>query len=807
MQVPTANIFLSFDYDTIKKYFLFDKSRFTVTDLLKESKKGIDSLLFASTGNTDLVSFTHEFGEGAASLITLKLLDSNNVLFQRLLRSLIQIPDQALDLENRLLSEAGREISDIIEKNTQPSQAPDTRSPGTSANPIFGEFLQAIKEGAVKNLTDLDDLRLGTTQIFKDYAKSLIKLNRTVYIAYGIGDNLTSWVGPLKYQFHKISVDANSGKAREYTIQFAPVNSLASMKSGIDRDNIPLDNFGYGLICRGFSDPIDKEEIREAIFKNANFKTRKLQSPVDFHKIIKTTVRRYLAACCNTKEENVIVILPNLNKILGEFIDQKFNTDGRGVGILSLNSGLAAKDYIGFWNSAIDGVITAVLSELGFSCEVIPPSDRINFSISPISVARASEAKNKIDFKEKWRYNLVASLNSKFIEDPKTSYISEYQSFQIPIKNFEEGLKNRAQNKMTPMNFRLFFENDLSILALWKKHKIITDEKSPAVVFGTEDFILNAVYAEEAQLGQNNLLHESDEAFTDKEYQDSIRKLLTSTKSPSVFDGLQGLPKLFYADYNVLGLDETSIKNLQEKIKFVNESNVAIFKSGIKNSNVLEYNLIRDASFDAALQGVFIRQRTYAATNTIKHEHDKEFYKLTKSLKDFYAKFKNWVFRGKSKLDLESINKGSVNSEIKALSDEERGNTAIYQYLNSLEKKNRPVQLFYEETGSNAIALHHMFAEELMKQSFRINIKCLPYFWVNRPSDLGKPCLFVCNNPQIVGANKKIETVDFFLTNQYMINGFKHTISQNGVHSEFLLISSPRVSGTIKDTLAALKQE
>lgn len=100
-----------------------------------------------------------------------------------------------------------------------------------------------------------------------------------------------------------------------------------------------------------------------------------------------------------------------------------------------------------------------------------------------------------------------------------------------------------------------------------------------------------------------------------------------------------------------------------------------------------------------------------------------------------------------------------------------------------------------------------MFAEELMKQSFRINIKCLPYFWVNRPSDLGKPCLFVCNNPQIVGANKKIETVDFFLTNQYMINGFKHTISQNGVHSEFLLISSPRVSGTIKDTLAALKQE
>jgi hypothetical protein len=806
MEIPTANIFISFDYDTIKKYFLFDKSRFTISDLLTESKRGINSLLLANTGNTDLVSFTHEYGQGSSSVITLKLLDSNNLLFQRLLRSLIQLPDQSLDLENRIFEEAGRELQNKVNENTPRANQPIATSPGTAANPVFGDFLNAVRENANKNLEDIDDLRIGTTQIFKDYAKSLIKLNRSVYISYGVGSDLKSWVGPLKYRFEKISVDAGANRAREFNLSFVSVDSLVSQNSGLNREDIPLESFGYGLICKGFSDPINRKDVLNKILETANtygednFSNEPLQYPVDFHKVIVTTLRRYLAGACNTREGNVLVLLPDINKVVGETITRVYKTDFANFFKL-----LKRHKTDGFWERAVDDVVKTILNNFGFSVEVKPNPSKISFSVSPISVARAEERKNREDFKDNWDYELVATLNSKFVTDKdNTDKIIEYESFQVPLKVFEDNLKEWTDAKMIPMNFRLFFENDLSILSLWKKYDFIKDEKNPAVVFGTEDMIMGLLYGDNNNTIQSPFIYDEDMKFTNSNYIKEIRALLVANKSPGPFDGLQGLPKLFYADYNVLGIDQNAVKSLQEKIKFVNESNIPIFKSGIKNSNVLEYNLIRDASFDAALQAVFIKQRSYAATNTIKHQHDKEFYKLTKNVKDLYAKFKNWVYKGKTKTDLEITNKSSVNTNLKNIGEEELAKTALYQYMNSLSKDQRPIRYYSEQSGSNAIALHHMLAEDLMKASFRVTVKCLPYFWVSKISDIGKPCLFVCYNPQIFGANKQVETLDFFLTNQYIINGFRHVISTGGVYSEFMILSSPRVAGTVKDTLDSI---
>ena len=322
MRVPTANVIIGFNRKAMDKLFTAGA---TYTNLIKELSKpgsGFDNtLLFDSVANPNFISFEHSNNMGDGLIMKLTLIDPKG------------------EFEKRFTSD-----------NIVTTLAGFSYNGGD--NPDFLEEL--VKKGMEKSGS------LYTEEFFTDlaveYAKH--KSKNQIFVAYGSGENLDLWAGP-----HRVvltAADLSMKGSRKITLTLTPSPTALQMhqRRGSYNEKVNLDLAGLTMRYSGISQNINFKNILNgksvydswdylqahpnttdarakstshilSTFEKAGYsKIAESVKKIDFHAIVVDTLRSYIQKA--TSNPNVIVLLPNINIICSNLIEEALDRGGLG---------------------------------------------------------------------------------------------------------------------------------------------------------------------------------------------------------------------------------------------------------------------------------------------------------------------------------------------------------------------------------------------------------------------------------------------------------------------------------------------
>ena len=304
MNVPTANVIVAFDKDTMDRLFVAGA---TYSSLVKQVSDGNeDVLLFNNVSNPNFVSFEHELNNGGGFKMTLSFIDPKG------------------EFERRFLTDnPARLISSITNPDIE-----TTKAAIKDPNRQLRESLQQFTEPQIKTIKDSLTKDLGT---------------RDFFVAYGVGDNLSLWSGP--HRAILANADISVEGARKITITLVPTLSPLdiSNRRGAFNEEVNLNFYGLKVRFSGDGRAIDldsptrydpikyleeykqKEDVsrfrgetREALTNLGFDEVVKQVEKYDFHCMVVDAIRNYVQKATNSK--NVIVLLPNLNVVCRQAI-------------------------------------------------------------------------------------------------------------------------------------------------------------------------------------------------------------------------------------------------------------------------------------------------------------------------------------------------------------------------------------------------------------------------------------------------------------------------------------------------------
>lgn len=308
MKIPTANIVVAFNQETMDRLF---SSGATYKSLVAQLADGEDdALLFNNVGNPNFESFEHTLGLGGGMQMTLSFIDPKD------------------EFERRFFSD----------------------------NPI--KLLQGFSDPQAEKTTAFitdkpDDVKQSQEEYSKEYvAQYKQELQRSIgtreiFVAYGTGNNLDLWSGPHRTILSNANIDVQGTK--KITITLTPTSNAFDIgtRRGAYNEKISLNLQGLKVRCEGTSQEIEftKETSYNAgKYLDIGYRTsvdidtrfalkdlgyeqllKKLRK-FDFHTMVVDALRSYIQKA--TSNKNVIVLLPNLNVTCRQAINdeaKKFN--------------------------------------------------------------------------------------------------------------------------------------------------------------------------------------------------------------------------------------------------------------------------------------------------------------------------------------------------------------------------------------------------------------------------------------------------------------------------------------------------
>ena len=553
MNIPTANVVVSYTAEAINS--LFDSGGSTRSLLTTLEEQG-DLLLFNKESNPNFISFEYEFGLGGGQhKAVLKILDPDN------------------DFESRYFTKGFEE--NIAGFKSRPDEFLGENDPASSPT--------TRQEGMAQK-----------TEFIKRFIESYG--NKHLYVAFGSGFNTDVWAGPYKMYLTGASIDGSKGKV--VTLQLTPtpegllpgdrrtaaqqqlnmsLNGLYSRTTGLsDQLNINLLKEERDTGKRGFDRAYEinlydlgntaglggdvqnkfQEEsslnvdIQKEFFKSQSVKAE--LAGINFHDMIVDCLKTYIRAA--TGKQNVIVILPNLNLLLLDFLEQETakvlnepSTEAQAFpGATSAPTGFGSFSYNAVTSRRQESeeiqqkfrwykVIKQIVESLGFELvaddvktgtekdpkiESIPASKKV--SLGPYT--RAEDNFNK--YLERYQFRVALTTRSSNL-----------------IPNHQETLKN-VMDKLTaammgryPLKPIVFTENNKKWLRYWGLNPLTAhhrtfagtgtankdipfDVDQEAIIFGDLGVIQNYLYA------QQELTERSVSNFREvKEVQDAKTQL------------------------------------------------------------------------------------------------------------------------------------------------------------------------------------------------------------------------------------------------------------------------------------------
>ena len=315
MKIPTANIVVAFNQETMERLFSSGATYKSLVAQLADGEE--DALLFNNVGNPNFESFEHSLGLGAGMTMTLTFIDPKDEFERRFFTD-----NPAKLIQGFSNPQAEKTTSFITDKPDDVDQSQSEYS-----KEYVAQYKQELKNS------------IGS---------------RDIYVAYGTGNNLDLWSGPHRTILTNANIEVTGSK--KITITLTPTSNAFDIgtRRGAYNERINLNLQGLKVRCEGTSQEIKFTKSRsyspgeyldigfirsldiEQFFalRDLGYEDllRKLQK-FDFHAMVVDTLRTYIQKA--TSNKNVIVLLPNLNVTCRQAINdeaRKFNViDSSGL--------------------------------------------------------------------------------------------------------------------------------------------------------------------------------------------------------------------------------------------------------------------------------------------------------------------------------------------------------------------------------------------------------------------------------------------------------------------------------------------
>lgn len=525
--IPTVNVIVGYNRDKMMQYF---KEGASYTAVHEELIKDPDVLLFDTQGNPNFISFEHNYLKEFNFKLT--FIDPRQQFETRFFSGGImqQIAGTAYNGPIKSLSDSrAKEVND------------ETRR---SLNKIGKEFYQNVKN-----------------ELVKEYE------NRTIYIAYGCGNDFKMWSGPHQTVINSVDIVPTQG-AKKITLTLAPTLDKFDVgnRRGAYNERVNLNLAGLTMRCVGSSREIKfkdfpnnvydyKQYLQESSKKTEGidkYKKEQLDliaetnpslvsifNQVDIHTIIVDAIRNFVQNATNNK--NVIVLLPDLNVVCKGHIEKVFDsfrykTDASLAAAASTGGG-PGKFQSNIMKTEIPpdaafyGSLVGTLEDFGFNVQRIDkskpsqqaiPNAAVSLSVGNLETPGANAEQRRENYYNDSEFKAV-------LTEAATSGVPNYSGrLQTVINRLSEASKG-----VYPIKFVTVTETDLNVLKFWSAkngeiipslyptlagYEIFNEEKECIIVGDAsliKDYLYGAYDAEEKEKSISNIKNKVQRSKTE----------------------------------------------------------------------------------------------------------------------------------------------------------------------------------------------------------------------------------------------------------------------------------------------------
>ena len=750
---------------------------------------------------------------------------------------------QANDLLNDEKSDFAAQLKALIKKSAQDLEFFEAALEGAIEDLDAAVDTDILDKGVIDD-EDFSELDAETRATVREYNESIFK--RNIWISYGVGDILENWCPPMVYA-NAIGAEYSVGgtNARVLKLKY---DGVADKPSNTTTSNF-LKKLGARTVCKGTSKRLlnsDAMEARKNYYDALNSNDEvsipyfKSLFGYSIHEVITDVLSSYIRNASH--RENVLVLVPDLDKVLKDKYDTALTrSDWR----TRLKLKYDPKFSDGYKEMAqYLGAMTGFFEDLGM--QVTETRMGVQFAGLLALQNLEKEANSPDEVKEYLETNEYhVNLTSNIGQD---NHLDALETVTKAIHKASMSSFKTEDTPKEGFEFKEYVINDFIILKALSRKGLIPTASEPLYVYGTERMVTDFLFGQIAFRTESGAISSSTQlpgkTVDESTLTDYMKGELANRVSP--LDIAKGLDATYiktmahYQDpslaFSPFGFDSirTNAIDVEVDDRIKNKFTTPIFSIGTQNANVINLKLDYNKQYLAAL-------------SSIKYEPDTRDQKLDRIIDDTQISGKiNDLFGAFTKLDIGQLESQTDPgwSAFKKLVDPYRDNgwwgwddiededTAdalleVFEELNSdfaetlkdalssgggddegyydlmLESllgmsSEHPVQQVTTPVGSDgSVTVAHtanLFAK-LKKMAIIGTVKTLPLFQLSSMKrTINKPCFVYALEPRFQGVkrdpnafkdNGTIKGLAPFYTGQYVITGFKHTISGNSAHSEF----------------------
>lgn len=828
--IPTAFVVISFSRSAMNKLF---STGATFKDLLKESETSDDVFLFNNAGNANFVKLEHTNGKGA--VMKIEVIDPEQTFEQRL------VSNNITDLASAYASDIKQNESPIVDVNDST------------------DYKQQIKQNK---------------EFFEEYTKALKTKNKKfqLYVAYGVGENLGAWSGPHIVEIGGIDISVKG--SRKFMLDLTVVGGRfnSEQRKRVSRADIDLNLEGLQTKISAKSSPFSFLDIAEEAFKNKkrtkklhepyyggstykdnieyyreeylknfnedvkNYKapggnpqkgyyafkqTFKLQKDLDIHMVITECMRKYIQI--STGNPNVIVLLPDLNVLLRDYISSKITQSNTDETLVSYPAAPfivnVANTYAQMQKRAAKlldqySQTISIFSGLGMRLKAQFKDGRQ--SINPnIQTEREKNYENVEDraiafFNKRTFY---ASIDSGWKKSfAKVSTQTVIDTVLNKILAATKGVPYGTWNNVT------YFETDSKFLELWAAEKgnpVFNsiekrfDPDKPAIIYGHSGLIQNLLYAEDPEeIQYQGPIHPVERFALGPGYQKRARAI-TDARLDASISGPFGETTFVPDEFMYMDDNQAASEVLK---KLVKKKRLSVFRYNVQNPNVLDLKLQFSPIYFSELKGTFMKQvdkRSVAAVEGVIDSKYSLFDLPTPEATIAYIRTRQNTLgdteEAREKI-LEELKTKDLTQAFVGDSAEENAKLAYAMYDRLLNRDDQPLIRLDQELPGDPVTVVANMSQRLAKAAIALSINTLPAFHESAMNLARRPVLLLASDRPIKQTSPPDQSIlDTFFSGLYHIVGFKHSISAGKASSEFslqrMIIPTKKTTEPKKDNL------
>jgi hypothetical protein len=810
--IPTAFVVVSFSRSAMNKLF---STGATFKDLLKESETNDDVFLFNNAGNANFVKLEHTNGKGA--VMKIEVIDPEQTFEQRL------VSNNITDLASAYASDIKQSESPVIDVNDS---------------------------------TDYKEQVQQNKQFFEEYTEALKQKNKKfqLYVAYGVGENLGAWSGPHIVEIGGVDISVKG--SRRFMLDLTVVGGRfnSEQRKRVSRADIDLNLEGLQTKITAKSSPFNFLDIAEESFKNKkrtkklhepyyggstykdnieyyrkdylknfdddvkNYKgpggnpsdgyyafkqTYDLQEELDIHMVVTECMRKYIQI--STGNPNVIVLLPDLNVLLRDYMKSKITqtlTDETLVGpSMSPISDNSFNSYVQMQKSASNLLdqydrSLSIFSGLGMRVK------------AQFKDGRKSNNPNVMTEREK-NYETVEDRAIAFF-NKRTFYASIDSGWKSSFaKAATQTVLNKVIDKILAAikgvdygdwNNVTYFETDSKFLELWSREKgnpVFNsiekkfDPDKPAIIFGHSGLIQNLLYAEDPEeIQYQGPIHPVERFALGPGYQKRARAI-TDARLDASISGPFGETTFVPDEFMYMDENQAASEVLK---KLVKKKRLSVFRYNVQNSNVLDLKLQFSPIYFSELRGTFMKQvdkRSVAAVEGVIDSKYSLFDLPTPEATIAYIRSRQNTLGDSEesrKKILQELQSKDLTQAFVGDTAEENAKLAYAMYDRLLNRDDQPLIKLDQELPGDPVKVVGNMAQRLAKAAITLSINTLPAFHESAMNLVRRPVLLLASDRPIKQTSPPDQSIlDTFFSGLYYITGFKHSISAGKASSEFSL--------------------